>query len=129
MIFESGGKENRSLNGAANDSDRRENTRVQVDMDGELFLGDRMYSAMMLNVSLGGCLIETSARPRLREILTFQVRQGDSMEEFKLKVAWQSYGQGLGKIGARFYGMTEEKIRTAVAGILGASRRNEDSET
>lgn len=84
---------------------------------------------MMLNVSLGGCLLETSARPRMREIVALKVRRGMAMEEFKLKVVWQSYGQGLGKIGTQFNGMNEKEIHGAVAKILGASpHRNQEVE-
>ena len=75
----------------------------------------------MLNVGLGGCLIETSARPRMREIVAIRVRLGMSIEEIKLKVVWQSYGQGLGKIGTQFYGMEEKQVYAMLAGILGSS--------
>ncbi len=106
------------------EKERRENKRVQVDVQGELFLGDKTFPATVLNISLGGCLIETSARPRMREIVVLQVRNGMSMERFYVKVAWQSYGQGLGKIGTQFYGMKEEQVNAMVASILGISHRH-----
>lgn len=101
--------------------ERRKNPRVQVDVGGELILGDKGYPATVLNISLDGCLIETSARPRMREIVTLRVRFGMAKEEAKVKVVWQSYGQGLGKIGTQFYGMEEKQVYTLVAGILRSS--------
>lgn len=110
-------------------NERRKKVRVQVDVQGELWLGDRSYAVMLCNVSLGGCLLETSARPRMREIIALKIRSGFGIEEFKLKVVWQSYGQGLGKIGTQFHGMSEDAIHGALAGILGAFHdRNQKTE-
>ena len=106
------------------DTEHRKNPRAQVDVCCELLLGNKAFTALILNVSLGGCLIETSARPRMREIVALRVRLGMSIEEIKLKVVWQSYGQRLGKIGTQFYGMEDGEIYAKVAGILGASPRN-----
>lgn len=107
------------------EKERRRSRRVQVDVCGELFLGDKGYSATVINISLEGCLVETTARPRTREIVALRVRFGMSTQEVKLKVMWQSYGQGPGKIGAQFFGMEEEKVNAMVAGILGVSPRRD----
>ena len=105
------------------EKERRKSPRVQVDVQGELLLGDKSFPANVLNISLEGCLVETSARPRMREVVTLRVRLGMSTEEVNLKVIWQSYGQGPGKIGTQFFRMTEDQVHTMVAGILGVSPR------
>ncbi|GEM_PF-4959770 len=106
------------------EKEQRKNPRIKVDVNCELMLGDKAFSALMLNISLGGCLIETAARPRLREIVALRIRFGMTVEEVKLKVVWQSYGRGMGKIGTQFYGIEEEAVHLKVAGILGAPRNS-----
>lgn len=103
--------------------ERRKNPRVQVDLQCEIFLGDRKYVAIILNISLGGCHIETSARPRLREIVILCHSVGMCAEKFPMKVAWQSYRDKTGKIGAQFYGMEEDQVRATVAKIFRSPRQ------
>lgn len=109
------------------ENDRRKNVRVRVDVQGEVDLGDRSYPALMLNVSMGGCLIETSARPRIREMVILKIRRGLSMDEIKLKVVWQSYGKGLGKIGTQFYGMEVSEVRAMIGRILASASEHVDA--
>lgn len=102
----------------ASGADKRRFPRVDLDMPVLVVGREGQWQARMVNVSLGGCLLEGLIKARVGEILSISCGYAAPTEGFRARVVWAVPKQERSSFGGTFWGADENHRRELVHKLI-----------